>query len=205
MFLVNKPIEYSDSRYTRVFKFVEARKIEVLDLIDEMFERVEVSDELARNMGLEFVDEVRDYVKFEFRDGEVGRALDYFESTWEHLVEDVETYVREKRKVEVEGIRSVRRLVEIDGRSVYVVMVAGMSYSNTIHYRETELSDREFLMALPELRRLVARVSDRNLELGEFSRVRMPLDEEEYMVEILLDVKIYYVDHFGNIRIVELV
>lgn len=205
MFLVNKLVEYSDSRYTRVFKFVDNRKIEVLDLIDEMFERVEVSDELARNMGLEFADEVRDYVKFEFRDGDEDQALDYFESTCEHLVEDVETYVREKRKVEAEGIRSVRRLDELDGRSVYVVMVAGMSYSNTIHYRETELSGREFLMALPELRRLVDRGEDRNLDLDEFSRVRMPLDEEGYLVERLLDVKIYYVDHFGNIRNVELV
>lgn len=205
MFLVSKLVEYSDSRYMRVFKFVATRKLEVLDLLDEMFERVEVSDELARNIGLEFADEVRDYVKFEFRDGEVGRALDYFESTCEYLVEDVETYVLEKRKVEAEGMRSVRRLVELDDRSMYVVLVTGISYSSTIHYRETEFTDREFLMALPELRRLVNRGADRDLDLDEFSRVRMPLDEEGYMVESLLDVKLYYVDHFGNARIVELV
>lgn len=205
MFLVSKLVEYSDSRYMRVFKFVATRKLEVLDLLDEMFERVEVSDELARNIGLEFADEVRDYVKFEFRDGEVGRALDYFESTCEYLVEDVETYVLEKRKVEAEGMRSVRRLVELDDRSMYVVLVTGISYSSTIHYRETEFTDREFLMALPELRRLVNRGADRDLALDEFSRVRMPLDEEGYMVESLLDVKLYYVDHFGNARIVELV
>lgn len=205
MFLVSKLVEYSDSRYMRVFKFVATRKLEVLDLLDEMFERVEVSDELARNIGLEFADEVRGYVKFEFRDGEVGRALDYFESTCEYLVEDVETYVLEKRKVEAEGMRSVRRLVELDDRSMYVVLVTGISYSSTIHYRETEFTDREFLMALPELRRLADRGADRNLDLDEFSRVRMPLDEEGYMVESLLDVKLYYVDHFGNIRNVELV
>lgn len=205
MFLVSKLVEYSDSRYMRVFKFVATRKLEVLDLLDEMFERVEVSDELARNIGLEFADEVRDYVKFEFRDGEVGRALDYFESTCEYLVEDVETYVLEKRKVEAEGMRSVRRLVELDDRSMYVVLVTGISYSSTIHYRETEFTDREFLMALPELRRLVNRGADRDLDLDEFSRVRMPLDEEGYMVESLLDVKLYYVDHFGNVRNVELV
>lgn len=205
MFLVSKLVEYSDSRYMRVFKFVATRKLEVLDLLDEMFERVEVSDELARNIGLEFADEVRDYVKFEFRDGEVGRALDYFESTCEYLVEDVETYVLEKRKVEAEGMRSVRRLVELDDRSMYVVLVTGISYSSTIHYRETEFTDREFLMALPELRRLVNRGADRDLALDEFSRVRMPLDEEGYMVESLLDVKLYYVDHFGNVRNVELV
>lgn len=189
----------------QMFDRVESRKREVFDLIDVMFERGDVTDEYAENMGIELYDELVHYGEFLF--GVDSGGLLYWGSRFEQAQEDVLTYVRESRRVLVGGIRSVRRLDSLEARNVYVVLLRGRSFSDLIFHRETELSEREFLLALPELRTLVNFVDGRSgeVDLDEFSRVRLPVDEELYVVESIEDVQIYYVDRYGSMNRVELV
>ena len=205
MFLGNERGMEFEGLDKQMFDRLESRKREVFDLIDVMFERGDVIDAYAENMGMELVDELDHYCEFLFGVG--SGELSYWGSRFDRAQEDVLTYVRESRRVLAGGIRSVRRLGSLEARNVYVVLLRGRSFSDLIFHRETELSEREFLLALPELRTLVNFVDGRSgeIDLDEFSRVRLPVDEELYVVESIEDVQIYYVDRYGSMNRVELV
>lgn len=207
MFLDKKPLLFNSDRYQKVYDMVAVRKNEVCDVIDVMFARGDVSDESATYLSVEIVEELRDYVSMIFKDDREDRALEFFESIFEGASEDVLTYVRETRKVLVGGMGCVRALEPVEDRDVYIVLVFGESNGYDAWSRETKFSERAFITALPELRRLVSSIGNRNsgIDLDEFSRVGLPCDEDGYVVDEVLEVKIMYVDKNGVLNQVTLV